>query len=89
MYAQQMADDYVKAGIDPSHVWLQSFNSDDVIYWVNNTDFGDQAVALDGEYEMPEEEFKAWHKMLADAGVKIVRLLWPLLYDHGDDDLTI
>ena len=74
MYAQQMADDYARAGIDPSHVWLQSFNADDVIYWVENTDFGDQAVALDDQYEITKEEFQAWHKMLADAGVKIVRL---------------
>ena len=75
MYAQQMADEYVNAGVDPSQVWLQSFNTDDVIYWVDNTDFGNQAVALDDQYEITEEEFQAWHKMLANAGVKIVRLL--------------
>ena len=38
---------------------------------VQNTDF-DQAVALDGEYEATEEEFRAWHDLLKENGVKIV-----------------
>ena len=36
------------------------------------SDSGDQAVALDGEYEATEDEFRAWHKMLKENVVKIV-----------------
>ena len=39
---------------------------------VKNTDFGGQAVALDEKYEATEEEYRAWHKLLKDNGVKIV-----------------
>ena len=43
-----------------------------MFYRVENTDFGDQAVALDGEYEATEEECRAWHDLLKENGVKIV-----------------
>jgi len=47
-YAQQMLDDYKAAGVSPRDVWAQSFNIDDVQYWVdNNPRFGRQAVFLD------------------------------------------
>jgi glycerophosphoryl diester phosphodiesterase len=71
-YAQKMIDEYIAAGIPPSDVWPQSFNDEDVIYWVKNTDFGDQAVALDGVYSLVPEVFMAWHQRLQDNGVKIV-----------------
>ena len=46
-YAQQMIDDYKRAGVSPRRVWPQSFNIDDVYYWVDNEPrFGKQAVAL-------------------------------------------
>ncbi|MBX2870248.1 MAG: hypothetical protein KTR18_16325 [Acidiferrobacterales bacterium] len=47
-YAQQLIDEYIAAGVDPKNVWVQSFNLDDVIYWINNnSQFGEQAVFLD------------------------------------------
>ena len=47
-YAQQMIDDYKAAGIKPKHVWPQSFNLDDVKYWIaQEPAFGKQAVFLD------------------------------------------
>lgn len=46
-YAQKLIDEYKDAGIDPSHVWPQSFNLDDVLYWIEaEPDFGKQAVYL-------------------------------------------
>lgn len=49
MYAQQMIDEYKAAGIDPADVFPQSFNLDDVLYWIENEpEFGRQAVYLDG-----------------------------------------
>jgi glycerophosphoryl diester phosphodiesterase len=61
----------ISTGIDPSEVWPQSFYVDDVIYWVKNTDFGDQAVALH-EVNETETEYRALHKMLQENGVKVV-----------------
>ncbi len=47
-YAQKMIDEYKDAGIPASDVWAQSFNVDDVYYWLENeADFGKQAVFLD------------------------------------------
>ncbi|MBX2848659.1 MAG: hypothetical protein KTR16_10075 [Acidiferrobacterales bacterium] len=47
-YAQQMIDDYISAGVSPKDVWAQSFNLEDVQYWIaNNPSFGRQAVYLD------------------------------------------
>lgn len=50
-YAQQLIDDYKAAAVAPSHVWAQSFNIDDIRYWIENESaFGLQAVYLDGRY---------------------------------------
>lgn len=47
-YAQKMIDEYKKAGVPPRQVFPQSFNVDDVLYWVNHeAAFGRQAVYLD------------------------------------------
>ena len=47
-YAQAMIDDYKAAGINPKNVWPQSFNKNDVLYWVEKEPaFGKQAVYLD------------------------------------------
>jgi len=46
-YAQQMIDDYKAAGVSPRRVWPQSFDINDVYYWLqNDPHFGKQAVAL-------------------------------------------
>jgi glycerophosphoryl diester phosphodiesterase len=47
-YAQKMIDEYKAAGVSPRHVWPQSFNKNDVTYWIRNEPaFGRQAVYLD------------------------------------------
>jgi glycerophosphoryl diester phosphodiesterase len=47
-YAQKMIDIYKAAGVDPRKVWAQSFNLDDVLYWIHKEPaFGRQAVYLD------------------------------------------
>jgi len=56
-YAQKLVDEYKAAGIDPSRVWLQSFNLDDIRYWIaNEPEFGAQAVYLDDRYEAADED---------------------------------
>ncbi len=79
MYAQQMIDDYKKAGVDPSQVWPQSFNLDDVLYWIENEpEFGRQAVYLDDSYDiegwshMDSTTWKPSMKELKEMGVNYV-----------------
>ncbi len=52
-YAQKLIDEYRAAGIPASDVWAQSFNLDDVLYWIKNErEFGKQAVYLDNSYNI-------------------------------------
>ena len=47
-YAQKMIDTYKAAGVDPKKVWAQSFDLNDILYWLHNEPaFGRQAVYLD------------------------------------------
>lgn len=51
-YAQRMINEYKAAGVPASDVWAQSFNLDDVLYWIENEpEFGAQAVYLMDEYD--------------------------------------
>lgn len=45
-YAQAFADELQAAGVKPRDVWPQSFNVNDVLYWIDNTEYGKQAVFL-------------------------------------------
>lgn len=52
-YAQKLIDEYKAAGIPASDVWAQSFNLEDVLYWIENEpEFGKQAVFLDASYNL-------------------------------------
>ena len=52
-YAQKLVDEYKAAGVPASDVWLQSFNLEDVLYWIENEpEFGAQAVYLMDEYDI-------------------------------------
>ncbi len=47
-YAQKMIDEYKQARVPARDVWAQSFDKNDVLYWVQNEpSFGRQAVYLD------------------------------------------
>ncbi len=46
--AQKMVDEYKRAGVKPNRVFAQSFDINDVLYWIQNEPaFGQQAVYLD------------------------------------------
>lgn len=50
-----MIDEYKAAGVSPKDVWPQSFNLNDVLYWINKEPaFGKQAVYLD-DAEVPTD----------------------------------
>jgi glycerophosphoryl diester phosphodiesterase len=48
MYAQKMINEYKQAGVSPDRVFPQSFNKNDIFYWIaHEPAFGEQAVALE------------------------------------------
>lgn len=78
-YAQKMIDEYKAAGIPPDDVWAQSFNLDDVLYWIENEpEFGRQAIYLDGRYSdkgfdpLNLETFKPSMAELKSKGVNFI-----------------
>ncbi len=90
IYAQQMINDYREAGVKPEDVFAQSFNLDDILYWLKNEpDFGKQAVYLDDRvYEEPSfVATQADMDSLAAQGVNIIAPpMWALvtLDNYGD-----
>ena len=85
LYAQAMIDDYKDAGVSPNKVWAQSFNRDDVLYWIRNEPlFGRQAVFLDDANVLAELPSAAELKTYASQGIKIVAPpMWALLAVDG------
>ena len=86
-FAQKMIDEYKSAGIPASDVWVQSFDLDDILYWIENEpEFGAQAVFLDGSYRdrnwnpNAPETWKYQMEDLKEMGVNyIAPPLWVLL----------
>ncbi len=74
-YAQQMIDEYRAANVKPENVFAQSFDLNDVKYWIEQEpQFGRQAVYLDARVDTPAGYADAVANMeaLAAQGVKIV-----------------
>ena len=86
-YAQALIDELQANGVRPKDTWPQSFNPNDILYWVHHTAYGDQAVFLvdydtskdniilfdtTGKQLVTREEQNAFFKTLRRAGVKIV-----------------
>jgi glycerophosphoryl diester phosphodiesterase len=86
-YAQKLIDEYKEAGIPPEDVWPQSFNLEDVLYWIENEPaYGAQAVYLDDSYNIegwsPTDPETWQHSMeeLAGMGVNyIAPPMWVLV----------
>jgi len=86
-YAQALINELQANGVRPRDAYPQSFNPNDVLYWVRNTAYGDQAVFLvdyntttdnivlfdtTGKQLLTRDEQNAFFKSLRRAGVKIV-----------------
>ena len=80
-YAQAMIDEYKDANISPKKVWVQSFNKDDILYWIKNEPaFGKQAAYLDDANVPADVPTAAELKAYAAQGIKIVAPpMWMLL----------
>ncbi|MDO6727382.1 glycerophosphodiester phosphodiesterase family protein [Cognatishimia sp. 1_MG-2023] len=91
-YAQALINEYKAAGIPASDVFAQSFNLDDVLYWIKaEPEFGKQAVFLDDSYN--DESFdhndpSTFRRSMADLkamGVNyIAPPMWMLVTTEND-----
>lgn len=83
-YARQMIDEYIAAGVRPENVYAQSFNLDDVLYWITNTPvFGRQAVYLDGRYDDSAFDYTdpdTWTPTMAELAKEGVNIIAPPMY---------
>ena len=91
MYAQKMIDEYKAAGVNPKNVYAQSFNLDDIHYWIaHEPNFGQQAVFLedmDSEADLPDAIARL-HSLPAE-GVKIVAPpLWALVTLNESNEIV-
>jgi glycerophosphoryl diester phosphodiesterase len=77
-YAQKMIDEYKQARVPARDVWPQSFDKNDVLYWVQNEPaFGRQAVYLDDANVVAELPAAA---ELASYRAQGIRIVAPPLY---------
>ena len=94
-YAQKMVDEYRAAGVPADHVWAQSFNLDDVKYWIENeAEFGKQAVYLDGRYDDPAfkvDDASTWTPSMEELVADGIQILAPptwMLVSVEDDKIV-
>lgn len=95
-YAQQMIDEYKAAGVSPDRVWPQSFNYDDVLYWIHSEpEFGHQAVYLDSRYstdvtsqQAVDDLVPSMYEVVAD-GVNIIAPPMQMLLQTDEYDKVI
>jgi len=83
-YAQQMIDEYKKAGVAPKDVFAQSFSIEDVLYWLKaEPAFGMQAVYLDGRYDdksFDHTKPKTWSPSMDDLVKQNVKIIAPPMW---------
>ena len=82
-YAQQMINEYKDAGVAPESVFAQSFNLNDVLYWLQHEPgFSKQAVYPDDRVDVPGGYAAAVAAMpaIAAKGVRIIAPpMWALV----------
>jgi glycerophosphoryl diester phosphodiesterase len=98
-YAQKLADTLSANGVRRRDAWPQSFNVNDVLYWVKNTRYGEQAVFLI-DYDaakddiilrdetgtpVPPADRPAFFTKLKQAGVNIIAPAMPALLAVTDN----
>jgi glycerophosphoryl diester phosphodiesterase len=94
-YAQALIDEYKQAGIPAKDVFPQSFNLNDILYWIKNEpEYGKQAIYLDDRYLLKEfnsatpNQLKPSMNELYESGVRyIAPPLWVLLTLNADNQI--
>ncbi|ANG64621.1 glycerophosphodiester phosphodiesterase [Marinobacterium aestuarii] len=83
-YAQQMINDYKELGVDPANVLAQSFNLEDVKYWLaNEPAFGAQGVYLDDRYDIEGFDYSnpaTWSPSMGELQAMGVKIIAPPLW---------
>ena len=83
-YAQKLIDEYKAAGVPASDVWAQSFNKEDVLYWIENEpEFGAQAVYLIDHYDIDgwsPQDPATWPETMEDYAAQGIRYIAPPLW---------
>jgi glycerophosphoryl diester phosphodiesterase len=84
-YAQALINAYKEAGIDPADVFPQSFNLEDVRYWIaNEPAFGAQAVYLDDRYDTADgfdaNDPATWSPSMAELAGEGVHYIAPPMW---------
>jgi len=89
-YARKMLAEYQQADVPAANVFPQSFNRDDVVFWITeNPSFGEQAVFLDER--MDDTSFRAsaedMNQLFADGVRYIAPPMWALVALDSDKQL--
>jgi glycerophosphoryl diester phosphodiesterase len=83
-YAAQMIAAYKAAGIPPEHVFAQSFDLNDILFWVKTEPaFGAQAVYLEDRYEkrgLDANKPETWKPSMTELKASGVRILAPPIW---------
>jgi len=95
-YAQKMLDEYTQLDVPANQVYPQSFNLDDVKYWINtNPEFADQSVYLDGrdsEAGFDPSNPATWQPSMAELVADDVKILappiWMMLTIDNDNSIV-
>ena len=89
-----MIDELKAAGVDPDDVFAQSFNRDDILYWIaHEPRFGKQAVYLDSiDPTVTQPIPRLTHDQLTELKKKGVRIIAPpilaLLAVNDEDEIV-
>jgi glycerophosphoryl diester phosphodiesterase len=89
-YARKMLAEYQQADVPAANVFPQSFNRDDVVYWITeNPSFGEQAVFLDERMDDPSFRASAedMNQLFADGVRYIAPPMWALVALDSDKQL--
>ena len=100
-YAQALADVLNAGGVKPHDAWPQSFNVEDVLYWIARTPYGKQAVyLLDFNATDPVNDIiiqppfdtvnrMQYFKFLKQGGVRIIAPAMPALLAVDANDRVV
>jgi glycerophosphoryl diester phosphodiesterase len=89
-YARKMLSEYQQADVPATDVFAQSFNRDDVLFWITeNPSFGEQAVFLDERMSDPSFEVSAddMNSLFANGVRYIAPPMWALVALDSDNNL--
>jgi glycerophosphoryl diester phosphodiesterase len=89
-YARKMLTEYQDADVPAENVFPQSFNRDDVLFWITeNPSFGEQAVFLDERMSDPDFEVSAddMNSLFANGVRYVAPPMWALVELDSDNNL--